>query len=205
MAKVRKPRSYSDYTLSDLRTLCGIDNSKAHFNLLTNTVNPSSLLVQTLSRNRIQPINTEKARSELLITPVLIEWLSSNPQRLQYFSGNTFNVDEKKSLKGRCDFLFTKHFSVDIFAPVVAMFEAKDDNVDNWYGQCGAEMFAARLFNEQANQSYPIIYGAVTDGFEWVFLRLEDNMLFIDIDRYYLNALPELLGALQTIIDFYKR
>jgi hypothetical protein len=73
-------------------------------------------------------------------------------------------VDEEKALKGRCDFLLTKHLSINIVAPLIAMTEAKDQNVDNWYGQCGAEMFAARLFNEQKNEPYSIIHGAVTDG-----------------------------------------
>jgi hypothetical protein len=200
----KKTRSYSDFTLDSLRQICGIDNSKTSLGLAKQQVQPSSLLVQILERNESLPINSEKARSELLITPVLIEWLFQNPNTLQYFSGNTFDVDAQKALKGRCDFLFTKHFSIDIVAPVVAMFEAKDDNVDNWYGQCGAEMVAARIFNEQKNEPYHIIYGAVTDGYEWVFLKLEENMLYIDRDRYYLRNLPELLGALQTVINFYK-
>jgi hypothetical protein len=59
------------------------------------------------------------------------------------------------------------------------------------------------LFNEQKNEPYKIIYGAVTDGYEWVFLRLEENMLLIDIERYTMQDLPRLLGALQTIADFY--
>jgi hypothetical protein len=200
----KKTRSYSDFTLDSLRQICGIDNSKTSLGLAKQQVQPSNLLVQILERNESLPINSEKARSELLITPVLIEWLFQNPNTFQYFSGNTFDVDAQKALKGRCDFLFTKHFSIDIVAPVVAMFEAKDDNVDNWYGQCGAEMVAARIFNEQKNEPYHIIYGAVTDGYEWVFLKLEENMLYIDRDRYYLRNLPELLGALQTVINFYK-
>ncbi len=130
--------------------------------------------------------------------------MQNNPYKLQYFSGNTFDVLPEKALKGRCDFLFTKHFSLHIEAPVIAMFEAKDQNIDNWYGQCGAEMVAARLFNEQQNEPYSIIHGAVTDGYQWVFLRLEENILLIDSDRYYIQDLPRLLGALQTIADFYN-
>ncbi len=204
MSKRTTPKSYSDYTLQHLRELCGIDNTRTRLNLLQETVEPSNLLLQILARNQALPINTEKARSELLITPVLTEWLSQNPQKLQYFSGNTFDVDPQRALKGRCDFLFTKRLSLDIVAPVIAVFEAKDDNVDNWYAQCGSEMFAARLFNEQHNEPYRIIYGAVTDGYEWVFLRLEDTMLHIDAERYYLRNLSELLGALQTIMNFYQ-
>lgn len=198
-----KPSSYSDYTLEDLRAILGLDNRKENLNLLHTLVPPSDFLVTTLQRNQVLPINTEKARAELLITPILVEWITQNPQKLQYLSGNTFDVEPKKFLKGRCDYLFTKHLSLDIVAPVVAIFEAKDDNVDNWYGQCGAEMYAAKLFNEQKNEPYPIIYGAVTDGYEWVFLRLENNVLLIDKERYYLRNLAELLGVLKTIMDFY--
>ncbi len=205
MAKKKdKPSSYSDYNLEYLREILGIDNAKKDLNLLKNTLEPSDFLVQTIKRNQTLPINSEKARSELLITPVLVEWIIRNPEKLQYLSGNTFDVDPDKFLKGRCDYLFTKHLSLDIVAPVVAIFEAKDDNVDNWYGQCGAEMYAARLFNEQKNEPYKIIYGAVTDGYEWVFLRLEENILLIDRERYYLRNLSELLGVLQTIMDFYN-
>jgi len=203
MKKTKKLRSYSDYTLTALQEVCGIDNAKQDLALCQVLIPPSELLQQILQRNKIVPVNSEKARSELLITPVLVEWMSRNPKKLQYFSGNTFDVLPEKALKGRCDFLFTKHFSLNIVAPVVAMFEAKDDNVDNWYGPCGAEMYAARIFNEQKNEPYRIIYGAVTDGYEWVFLRLEENLLLIDSERYYLQDLPRLLGALQTIIEFY--
>jgi hypothetical protein len=200
---MKKLRSYSDYSLKALQENCNIDNTRKKFGLCQKLIPPSQLLQDVLQRNESLPINSEKARSELIVTPILVEWMQNNPNKLQYFSGNTFDVLPEKALKGRCDFLFTKHFSLHIAAPVIAMFEAKDDNVDNWYGQCGAEMYAAKLFNEQKNEPYKIIYGAVTDGYEWVFLRLEDNMLLIDIERYYMQDLPRLLGALQTIADFY--
>jgi hypothetical protein len=127
----RKPKDYSDYTLEDLREILGVDNKKANLSLLKMQVAPSEFLIKTLERNQNLPINTEKARAELLITPVLVEWVTQNPQKLQYLSGNTFDVALEKFLKGRCDYLFTKHLSLDIVAPVIAIFEAKDDNVDN--------------------------------------------------------------------------
>jgi hypothetical protein len=200
---MKKLRNYSDYSLNALQEICAIDNTKSALNLCPQVIQPSEFLQEALKRNNLLPINSEKARSELIITPILVEWMQNNPHKLQYFSGNTFDVLPEKALKGRCDFLFTKHFSLHIAAPVIAMFEAKDDNVDNWYGQCGAEMYAARLFNEQKNEPYKIIHGAVTDGYEWVFLRLEEDMLLIDSDRYYMQDLPRLLGALQTLADFY--
>jgi len=156
-----------------------------------------------LTRHKHAPINSQKARAELLITPVLMEIFERNSTKFNYFSGNPFDVEPTQGLKGRCDFLLTKAMTLHITAPVIAIFEAKDDNVDNWYGQCGAEMYAARLFNERNQEPYRIIHGAVTNGYEWVFLRLEEQMLLVDRNRYYLGNLPELLGVLQSVIGFY--
>lgn len=70
--------------------------------------------------------------------------------------------------------------------------------------QCGAEMFAAQLFNQRKGQNIKVIYGAITNGYEWLFLTLEDNTLRVDIDHYTIKNLPELLGVWQIIIDSFK-
>lgn len=70
-------------------------------------------------------------------------------------------------------------------------------------GQCAAEMLATRLFNEATENDISIVHGAVTSGTEWLFLRLEGDALLVDTRRYALANLPELLGALQTVLDVY--
>lgn len=45
------------------------------------------------------------------------------------------------------------------------------------------------------------IYGAVTNAFDWVFLKLEHKVVYIDLQRYYLNELPKLLGILGFIVE----
>ncbi len=70
--------------------------------------------------------------------------------------------------------------------------------------QCAAEMYAARLYNIQNNDSYETIYGAVTNAFDWIFLKSEGNTVFVDKERYYLNEPPKLLGILQYIITQYS-
>ena len=199
------PKSYSDFTLEHLRTMFGIRSKKSALNLGNVPVSPSAILPQILERNQQVPTNTEKAKSELLITPILVELATRNPERFTYFSGNTLNVDIAHALKGRCDFLLTKEVSLDISAPIIALFEAKDDSLDHWYGQCGAEMLAARIFNEQRNEPITIIHGAVTNGFTWQFLRLEGAQLLIDTEIYTLGDLPKLLGALEYLVDFYHQ
>jgi hypothetical protein len=60
------------------------------------------------------------------------------------------------------------------------------------------------LFNEKEGKPLKTVYGAVTDGKTWRFLKLEDNMLYTDLEILYLDNLPLLLDTLQWVIDFYK-
>ena len=65
-------------------------------------------------------------------------------------------------------------------------------------------MIGARHFNQKYNLPYTNIYGACTNGYEWIFLHLEEEIIYIDIDRYYLNNLPQLLGVLQRVITTFR-
>ncbi len=203
MPKLKKPRSYSDFTLGHLREMFGLQNRIQPLLLTSELIEPSDWLKINMARTKFTPLNSEKAKSEHLVAPVLLELKTILTRRFNYFSGNTFDVDPTLSLKGRCDFLLTRQDSTDISAPVIAIFEAKDDNVDNWAGQCGAEMYATRLFNQSHHEPIEIIHGAVTNGYEWLFLRLEGQMLLIDTEHYSLTNLPQLLGVLVKLIEFY--
>lgn len=199
------PKSYRYYKLSDLSEICGVNNQNISQMLypVTDLV-PTDLLTGILARNMEIPMKNEKAKSELLVMPILTEIAFIN-QNFKPLSGLTFNVDVEKGLKGVCDFLISsKPNAVELEVPVVCVFEAKDDNIENWYGQCGAEMFAARLYNERQGNPTPIIHGAVTNGFTWQFLKLEGEILYIDSQRYGVLNLPQLLGAIQKIYDVYK-
>jgi hypothetical protein len=203
MKNLKKPRSYSDFTLSHLREMFGIENASFPLNLAQKLAMPSELLVSTLHRNQVISLNSEKAKSEFLIAPILAELANRKPLLFSCFSGNMLDVDVTRSLRGRCDFLLTRQMSLDITAPIIAIFEAKDDSLDHWYGQCGSEMLASRIFNEERGEPISIIHGAVTNGFTWQFLRLEGTALLVDTEIFTLKELPRLLGALEFLIDFY--
>ncbi len=199
------PSSYRYYKLANLAEVCNI-NQKEVSDLLTPFPNivPSDLLQASLKRNLRIPMKNKKAKSELIVMPILVEMWDIN-QRFKPFSGLTFNIEASKGLKGVCDFLVSSKADVsDLEEPVVCVFEAKNDAIEDWYGQCGAEMYASRLFNEQKGNDIRIIYGAVTNGFTWQFLKLEEQTLFIDSQRYGTANLPQLLGAIQKIYNFYK-
>jgi len=203
MLKLKKVQSYSDFTLDHLQVMFGLKNGKRALNLANQMITPSQWLNDALEKSQLVRLNSEKAKSEWVIAPILLELASYNINKFNIFSGNTFDVDPSQALKGRCDFILTKNLSLTITTPIIAIFEAKDDSLERWLGQCGAEMYAARLFNQTSHESMEIIYGAVTNGNEWLFLRLEGDMLWVDTVQYSYRNLPELLGVLQTVIDFY--
>lgn len=84
--------------------------------------------------------------------------------------------------------------------------EAKSRSVEEGIAQVGAEMYAAQLYNQRDGNPTDVLFGCVTNAYEWLFLRLEGNSLQTDIDRYFLDTLnlPRLLSVLGHITDFYR-
>ncbi len=145
-------------------------------------------------------MNTEKARSEMIIAPVLMETVRLTRHRVSLFSGITFDVDRARGLSGTCDFLLAK--SPERFFlthPVLAVVEAKKEDIPGGLGQCVAAMVAAQAFNEREGGSATPIHGTVTTGSNWRFLKLESNMVFIDRPEYYLHQVGKILGILLSI------
>ncbi len=146
--------------------------------------------------------NTEKARSEFMIAPVLLEVHRLLNRRFGVFAGLEFNVDSSRGLNGFCDFLIARSLMRSFLeAPVVAVVEAKNDNIVSGLGQCIAAMVAAREFNAKANPPLnETIHGVVTTGTNWRFLRLSGSLLTVDKKEYYLTDLARLLGILVHIL-----
>ncbi|MEM9219036.1 MAG: hypothetical protein AAGD25_32475 [Cyanobacteria bacterium P01_F01_bin.150] len=142
-------------------------------------------------------INTEKARSELIIAPVLVELRRLLNHRISLFSGIDFTVDSSKGLTGFCDYILSNS-SDQIFlqAPVACLVEAKNENIRAGYGQCVAEMIAAHIFNERAGQPVPYILGIITTGSNWKFLRYQNQTVAIDFEEYLISQIDKILGIL---------
>lgn len=142
-------------------------------------------------------ISTEKARSELIVAPILVELRRMMHEKISLFSGIEFNVDRKKGLTGECDFLISRSSNqFYLSAPVIALVEAKNNNLKEGLPQCMAEMVAAQIFNQKRNIVIDPIYGVVTTGSLWRFLHLIDKTVYIDKDEYYLNDLSKIMAIL---------
>ncbi|MEM7556337.1 MAG: hypothetical protein AAF378_19995 [Cyanobacteria bacterium P01_A01_bin.84] len=146
-------------------------------------------------------LNTEKARSEMLICPILLEIKEISTSSISLFSGNDFTVDASIGLSGVCDFLISLS-SEQLFleAPAVIIVEAKKEDLNGGLGQCVAEMIAAQRFNEKNNINIPTIYGTVTTGDRWKFLKIENQTVTIGLIEYTLPPLEDILGILASFI-----
>jgi hypothetical protein len=150
-------------------------------------------------------IDTEKARSELIVMPILVElkkqYKLQNKSQISIFSGRDFTVDVSKGLNGFCDFLISRSpEQIVIEAPVVTLVEAKNDNIQSGLGQCMAEMIAAQVFNETKGNQISTIYGVITTGTNWRFLRLNGKTIDIDLNEYFISQLGKILGILKSTI-----
>jgi hypothetical protein len=146
-------------------------------------------------------IHTEKARSEFIVAPILAEIRNLTGHRISLFSGIDLSVDAGLGLTGVCDFILADS-SVQLFlrAPVMVVVEAKNDNIKGGLGQCVAEMLAARLVNEREGKARHVIYGAVTTGSLWRFLKLESQTVSIDAAEYSIDRVGKILGILRYCV-----
>ena len=196
-------KSYSNFTtFEDVKSLGLNVKRRRLFDTIT-PVEPSAFLIQTLKSNQEIPMESEKAKSELLITPILSEIRIQASRRFTFFSGYQFNVDNSRGLKGFCDYIISaKEDAIFIESPLIAVVEAKhNQDLPDAAPQCIAEMYAAQIFNEKNNEPQKYIYGVITTGYNWLFLRLENTSVYFDTaERYYLNDLAELLGVWKTLL-----
>ncbi len=167
-----------------------------------NALEISSFLQTALERwaPRAWEVNTEKARSELIISPILMEATYLTSGRLGVFSGVSLDVDRERGLFGRCDFLVARKAGPFLLgSPLLAVVEAKNEDIPGNLGQCVAEMVAARVLNERKGNPTPVVHGAVTTGSEWLFLRLDGDVVTFDSRDRTLDDVGKILAYLAAI------
>lgn len=145
--------------------------------------------------------HSEYSRVIWMVGPVLADLWARYNGSVCLIAGADFQADPDARLNGWCDFLVCRapQQSV-IFAPVLLVFEAKRDSIPDGLGQCIAGMVGAQRFNTRARQHIDPIYGCVTTGSSWKFLRLGGTTLNIDLREYSLQEADRILGVLTHIV-----
>ena len=195
---------YSSFTLESVLQAFPLEkvNVQGLFSAIE-PMEPSALLTKMLERNvpLAAAINTEKAKSEMIVSPVLVELREQLERRISLFSGIDFNVDSENDLTGVCDFLISlSPWQRFVEAPIITLVEAKNDNLINGLGQCVAEMVAAQRFNAEKGNAIPRVYGVTTTGVMWQFLKLEGQTLHMDMDVHTIVRCDKLLGILASMV-----
>lgn len=197
--------AYSDFTLEKVQKAFGLAISE-DVDLFANVppLEPSSLLAEFLQDNAqlALKINTEKARSEMIIAPILLDFRKQFASQVSLFSGVDFNVDVERGLNGTCDYIISNSTEqLFVKSPVIVLVEAKKENIIGGLGQCASEMLAAQVFNEREGSQISMILGVVTSGNIWRFLQLSDNQLRVDATEYYLKDVSKVLGIFASGLD----
>jgi hypothetical protein len=142
-------------------------------------------------------VDTEKARSEVIINPILLEVRRFLNSSISVFSGEEFNVDASVGLNGVCDFLLCRSpEQLTVEAPAIVIVEAKKSDIKSGIGQCIAEMVAAQRFNEARGEPITTVYGTVSSGTQWRFIKLEGQTVTIDLTDYPLPPIQQILSFL---------
>jgi hypothetical protein len=202
--------SYSSFTAEKLKEQFGVTQTiKTGLFSNVEAILPSKILKETIAYNVNFAIlqGSEKARSEFIIAPILLEIKKKAEGKVSLFSGVKFDVDKNNKLDGICDFLISRSsYQAVLEAPVVVAVEAKRQDFEKGIAQCAAEMVASLIFNERKNTKVKVIYGCVTTGDVWRFLMLKENKVYVDSVAFDVNEdLGRILGILFAMsLDLIK-
>jgi hypothetical protein len=192
--------AFSEFTLDSAVRSLGVSVAEADLFPGHMPVVVPAWLPDWLARGTRLALISEKARSEFIVVPILLAAKELSGGRLAIFSGQRLDVDSARGLTGECDFLLALGPSVPpLRAPIAAVVEAKKNDVEGGLGQCVAQMVAAREFNAATRDPAPI-YGCVTTGEAWQFLRLTGDAVELDRRRFYLDNVAGILGAIAAVI-----
>jgi hypothetical protein len=195
---------YSSYSFISVKKKFGLRSINGDLFGDSVMIPPSDWLLTALHIGGQLPTVSEKSRSEWIVAPILMELKRNNIDKLSILSGENLDIDKDLSLTGECDFIFSRNPNALIIeSPIFCMIEAEKHDILGGLGQCIAQMIGAQRLNEQDGIHYSMIYGCVTTGKAWQFLKMEGNIVTIHPNEIYLNEVPRLLGIFQTIIDAF--
>ena len=190
--------AFTDFkTISEVQERFSIRYEAASF-IHVNPLEPNPTLVEELAfvEAYIDTRVSEFSIREGLIFPVLKEAYRPYAEKFSLWSHRFIKYDDV--LIGTPDYFVSKRSKLGktvLGKPLLLMTEAKKNDFDEGWAQCLAEMIAA----QKLNGSDLTIYGIVTDGQVWQFGKLEQNLYTYNEKLFTLDALAELLGALDFV------
>ncbi len=141
--------------------------------------------------------NSEFAICENLIYPVLKEVWKRYYSGFVLWSHQSLTYDQY--LSGFPEYILSKRSSLGkvVFEqPYFLLVEAKQDNFENGWAQCLAEMIAAQRLNENPE---PDVFGIVSNGGVWQLGKLKSNVFTRNQTFYTIQELDKLFAAINYV------
>jgi hypothetical protein len=198
--------AYTDFSLDKVEKLLDVTLQTVELFAPLTPLPIPDWLREVLGRGMQLFLLSEKARSEFIVSPILLATRELSHNAITIFSGQRLDVLPEKGLVGECDFILANSPPVPTLrGPLVTLVEAKKNDIELGMGQCIAQMVGARIFNERENGRSAPVFGCVTTGEAWQFLSLEAAIIGIDRIRYYINDVSLLLAVWQAVIARSRR
>ncbi|NEQ27798.1 MAG: hypothetical protein F6K28_54140, partial [Microcoleus sp. SIO2G3] len=140
----------------------------------------------------VTPNSNESTRRHCIVGQVMMSIALSLNASL--FLGSPFEVDRSCGLVGECDYLISRSpLTFRIHPPVALIVEVKRE-LERGLSHCIVAMAAAQQFNASAAP----VYGVVTTGLEWQFLKLEGAIVTVEQTVYGLEAIDQIPAMLRA-------
>ena len=189
--------AFTDFTPENVQQKLGITLRVIGLFPKLAPVSVPAWLTDQLAKTSQPALLNEKSRSEFIVAPILIAVRDLTDGKVVILSGARLDMDPLRGLNGECDFILSSGLPLPILQPpLLTLVEAKKQDIESAIGQCLAQMVAANMFNEKAGINNQPIYGCVTTGEAWQFLRLRGTSAELDPHRLYLDNLGGILAAL---------
>ena len=187
-----KKRNFSNMKLAEAMPLIGT-RIITKWNLNAPPRPSGAHLQEDLRRlDAFDTVNTEAAK--LLLVDTLLTEVVPDHVKLKVWKGEAL---VSTTLTGFADYLITPRYAY-VMTPLLCAAEAKKDNFTQGRAQCVAELAACREKN--LADGYDIdLFGFVSNGQTWLFYKFTTQNELFETSEYGVNALPELLGALDYI------
>jgi hypothetical protein len=194
--------AYTDFTLETAEAELGVSVRPGILFAGLPPLPVPAWLQDFLARGMRLALVSEKARSEFIVAPILLAAREQADERVAILSGLRLDVDPDRRLLGECDFILALSDPVPrLRAPVLTIVEAKKNDIEAGLGQCVAQMVAAQVYNERSGQVVPAVYGCVTTGEDWQFLRLVGLTVTLGQGRLYIDNVGAILAALHACVQ----
>ncbi|MCI5145851.1 MAG: hypothetical protein D3923_10055 [Candidatus Electrothrix sp. AR3] len=134
-------------------------------------------------------LNSEIARREFLIAPILLKLLKFIDVRINA----EYPLNVEKNLRGTLDYLIRSDTQLTVI-------EAKKGDLEKGFSQLAVELIAVAKYEDE---EHDVLFGAVTSGDLWKFGKLENigKKITKDINTYRIPAdMVEIFGILLGIL-----